>query len=452
MVKLLILFFCVFPAFSVVGAVESSDSSAVFIKKINYFSNKEGKEHYYSHFVKLKLGEKYDTTSVIHSVRRLEELDQFSRIKLVEYFEGDSVTLNYYLNESKKIKVKPHGDFIAKPDTVINQAYASLTFTLKNLFRRNSSFFLKVSHSLPVGYSNIPIIVRKYKYQQLSLGFFNEYLTKLFFTTSLYGNYSFTSSSVIHNVDEQFYSLNANMGKRFGYNKIDFQYAFFDRQSFIHNQENRPLSHNRYPRLTANWFFDNKSSEHYYAKRTTFNAGIMKYGLGEIDTLEVDFGRFYANSKFVSSLGDFKFMTNLYVTQLFMIEKISVDQYLYAGGLQTNRGYLKNSLPNPYGDKVGSDSYGAKYYDGFQVEARYHLTRLGPFQNFFGNHFSSFWDAALWVDYTRVKMMDKEEDNYYSYGTGIRAYNNKIHAYISVDASLNKEEKFLISVTNGLHF
>jgi len=431
--------------------INKSELTPIYIKKINFYSNKKNKEQFYNHFIKLQVGDKYDTTEVYYSIRRLEELKQFSWIKLIEEFDRDSVTLDYYINEAKKIIVEPYGNFIAKPDTLLNQVFISLNLMLKNPFYRNNVFFINGAHSLPFGYSNIPTIVRDLQYSKLSAGFYNEYFTKYFFTGRIFANYSYMSSPQIAGVDEKYLSFNLNIGKRFGLTKLDIQCSYFDRESFSLNLEQNFLSHNRYPRLSLNWLYDNRSSSMYYSEKTMFELNLMKYGLGKIDSLGVDFYKVNVISKFVTSVSNFKFLTNLYLSRIFLIEKISIDQYLYAGGLYTNRGYYTNTLPM-FSDILGTKNLGAKQYDGFQTELRYSFARFGPLKNFFLNYLSSFLDAAIWFDYTSVVLENKRELSYYSYGTGLRLYGNVLNTYWNFDVSYNKQNKYLLSVTNGINF
>ena len=82
-------------------AIDSTEvvDSIFYIKEVNYFSNVKGKEKFYDHFVRISKGTKYTKHDSYMSLRRLQELKQFSFVKLVEEFEKDSVVLNFYITK-----------------------------------------------------------------------------------------------------------------------------------------------------------------------------------------------------------------------------------------------------------------------------------------------------------------------------------------------------------------
>ncbi len=424
--------------------------SVVYVKSVNYYSNVKDKEHFYDHFVRILAGDKYSKHESYLSLRRLQELKQFDFVKLVEEFEGDSVNLNYYINEARKYELRPFGSFLSKPDTVLNQAYLTLSFTVKNNFKNNTDVFFRIYYGLPIGYTNLPTFITGLSYHKFTVGVYNNYISKYFLSASLSGEYEYISSSQKWGVDERLLSVYGDFGKRFDNNKLSMDAGYLIRKSFFPEDENSLLSHNRYPKFALNWEFDNKDAEHYYSERSMFKASLIKYGLPIEDSLGVDYFKGDLRAKFITSFKGFKFLTNLYVQSLFFINDISLDQYLYVGGLSTNRGYVRNSIPNV--DESDLAGVGGKYFDGFQAELRHSLFRFGPHQNFFLGYLTAFVDAGIWVDYTRVLMPSDTESKYYSYGGGLRFYFSRIKAYWNVDASMNKSGEFLLSVTNGMNF
>lgn len=446
---LIILFLvCFVYADNYVNNVENSALDT--ISKVSYYSNVKDKEYLYHHFVRLDSGMVYDSVKVYHSVLRLEELDDIKSVRLIEYQTHSGLELNYFIEEHRNIVHYPYGSFLQKPDTVLNQAYATYKLSLVNPFYMNNSFFVEVTHSLPFGFTNVPVIVKGMPYESYAIGYTNEYFTRLLFISSIYADYIYLSSASILHRDEQTMSVAYRFGKRFDFHKMYGEAAFFDRKTYKENSSVF-INHSQYPRLGIRYVYEKKSSENLYQDKEMVDAALYKYGVGTIDPLELDFYKIFTQGVLVKTIHDFKMLFHGYAAWMLDINKDSEEQYLFAGGLKTNRGYNKNSIPF-VDDGMNKMVVGSTHYRGLQSEVDYFLFRLGPIDNFYLNHLSSFYSAAVWFDYTVTESGDRKMNSYYSYGLGLRAYANKINTYWSLDYSIDKKDNPLLSLSYGLNF
>lgn len=430
-------------------SLSTQENDTIRIRAINFHIQNNTQSYVLKNTIRYREGELYSQKRTDDELRRLYEQRIFNDIVSVTEIDGGYADISYFVHDRVFVGFSPSVHLDGIPDSGITLTAISGRLTVKNIFGHNETYdiFGRMLSPFSLAGTNFVFGHDFYSYR-LAASLYSESLTRWPLILGLHGNYMNISSPRVRHLDEEKVSGAVIIGKKTG--------RFQEIKSFIGGSSKTVTIDTtgavyysvKYPYAVVEWDFTEVDFEYFPGHKNSVYARANKVGLS---SSPVDFFLFEAGASVIRSPLFLRTMLKVNHRSILFANRLFSNQYLFAGGSSSNRGYSFNSLPR-VSQAQNQEPRTGMMVNNLQSEVAFPFFKFGPFQNFFLNYATTQVELAIWADFTHTRDKQREDQFYYSYGVGLRGWVVNFFQFGAISLSNNRENEIKILFSNTFVF